>query len=416
MPTQTPDQALRDFIGGAHSRAPFASLGVAVSGGGDSMALLHLVRDWATAQDVAVHAVTVDHGLRDGSGDEAAMVAETCAALNVPHATLRWGGWDKRGNLQDAARQARYALITDWARGRVDAVALGHTQDDQAETFLMRLARGSGVDGLSAMRADWQADGLRWLRPLLTTRRAALRDVLEGRGVIWAEDPSNDDTRFDRVKARRALEGLADLGLDAPRLAQTATRMTHARDALERHAQVAAKKICTVLAGDVVFDLDTLTAQPFETQTRLLAHALMWVTASPYRPRQEALYETLAMVAGGDRRTLHGCLIEGDLDQIRISREYNAVRDKVIAPGGLWDSRWTLIGPDQDVDIRALGDAVSDCPDWRDTGLTRRSLMATPAVWRGANLVAAPLAGLENGWSAKIAHPPGHFFTSILSH
>ena len=416
-------QTFEQFIGGALGRAPFASLGLAVSGGGDSMALLHMTHTWLSTQqsqgallEVSLHAVTVDHGLREEAAAEAAMVAQVCAGLGVSHEVLRWS-WDGQGNLQDAARRARYGLMADWARARgVDAIALGHTQDDQAETFLMRLARGSGVDGLAAMRTDWQAEGTRWLRPLLAATRAELREYLVAQGVTWAEDPSNDDPRFDRVKARRAMAALADLGLDAPRLAGTAQHMTHAREVMERHAEQAARRLCRVKGGGIAFDLVGLTEEPMETQLRLVALALVWVSGADYRPRLDALQEALTLAAFGDRRTLHGCVIEGDLESLEIHREYNAVRRKRARPGEVWDGRWLLDGPDPDAQIRALGEAVKDCPDWRETGLPRRALMASPAAFKGDELLAAPLAGVENGWKLSPIQPGDHFFTSILSH
>jgi tRNA(Ile)-lysidine synthase len=117
-------------------------LGIAVSGGGDSIALMHLLHRIASDEGVALFAATVDHGLRAESADEARTVAKQAAALGIPHDTLRWQGWDGAGNLQDHARQARYALLKEWAkRNDISAIALGHPADDQAETLLMRLAR-----------------------------------------------------------------------------------------------------------------------------------------------------------------------------------------------------------------------------------------------------------------------------------
>ena len=190
-------------------RGALPAFGVAVSGGGDSVALLLLARDWAARAGRAVEAVTVDHGLRPGSAGEAAEVAALCARIGVPHDVLAWRGWDGNGNLQDNARRARRSLIADWARSRdVGAVALGHTLDDQAETLVMRLARGSGVDGLAAMAAESRAEGIVWLRPMLGLRRADLRAWLMAEGVGWAEDPSNEDEGFARVRVRRALDVL----------------------------------------------------------------------------------------------------------------------------------------------------------------------------------------------------------------
>ena len=141
-------------------------IGVAVSGGSDSLALLHAARAWG----VVVEAVTVDHGLRPEAAEEAAYVAEVCRGLGVPHSVLRWEGWDGRGNLQDQARQNRYALIAGWAEARrLRSVALGHTMDDQAETLLMRLAREAGVEGL-VVHAARLREGRGALRPAVPVR------------------------------------------------------------------------------------------------------------------------------------------------------------------------------------------------------------------------------------------------------
>ncbi|MHC0053340.1 tRNA lysidine(34) synthetase TilS [Actibacterium sp. D379-3] len=398
---------------------PPARLGVAVSGGGDSLALLHLVRDWAAGAGVPVAAVTVDHGLRPDAAQEAAFVAGTCARLGVPHDILKWSDWKGQGNLQDQARRARYALMTDWARARgIDAVALGHTADDQAETFVMRLARGSGVDGLSGMAGDHHAHGVRWLRPLLGQRRGVLRSYLTGIGQRWIDDPSNEDPAYDRVRARRALAVLDGLGITADGLADTCMRLSLAREALERLARDVAQAAAATDRGDVVLQCGALLNAPRETQLRLVAHALCWVASAEYRPRLGALTENYAQVLAGASRSLHGCLMIPSHGQIRITREYSAVRDTTCAPDVLWDRRWRLSGPpDKGLELRALGQAgLRVCPAWRGTGLPRASLLATPAVWRGDELVAAPLAGLANGWRAELAQGTQSFAETLISH
>ena len=139
-------------------------LGLAVSGGSDSMALMYLVSNWVADMDIDVEVVSVDHGLRPDAADEAQMVAGVAAQLGLRHSILRWRDWDRQGNLQDAARRARRRLIAEWAKAReIRHICLGHTLDDQAETVLMRLVRGSGVDGLAGMatasEAEWYSDG-----------------------------------------------------------------------------------------------------------------------------------------------------------------------------------------------------------------------------------------------------------------
>jgi tRNA(Ile)-lysidine synthase len=399
--------------------APPGEIGVAVSGGGDSVALLLLVLKAGRA----AAAVTVDHGLREGSAAEAAAVAALCAGRGIPHATLRWTGWDGRGNLQDQARQARRALIADWARGRgIGAVALGHTLDDQAETFLMRLARGSGVDGLSGMAPVAEADGIRWLRPLLGLRRAALRAWLDDEGVGWTEDPSNLDRRFERVRARAALPVLAGLGLGPERLAATAARLALAREALERGAaEVAAACLARGPAGDLTLDPGPLAAAPEELRLRLLAGALCWVSGARYRPRLVRLEAALAAIlagAVGHGLTVHGCVLRGRGGQVTIRREPSRVAPPVPVEQGRWDGRWALETPaaEAGLSLGALGAAgLAAVPDWREIGVAREALLTTPAIWRGQTLVAAPVLRPDGRFAVRrIAALPPPWDPAIL--
>jgi tRNA(Ile)-lysidine synthase len=234
---------------------PPQRLGVAVSGGSDSMALLHALHALSLDHGFDLHAVTVDHGLRAEAPAEAAMVADACAALGVSHDILRWSGPDATGNLQHQARNARYDLMAEWSDMRqLCVIALGHTQDDQAETVLLRLARGAGVDGLSAMRPRRTDRGVTWLRPLLNVRRERLRAFLTELDVAWADDPTNQDLKYDRIKARQALAALEPLGIHVSQLAQVASNMASARDALCWQTFLNSREITQVEVGAVVFD------------------------------------------------------------------------------------------------------------------------------------------------------------------
>ncbi len=204
-------------------------LGVAVSGGPDSMALLLLAHAALPGQ---VEAATVDHGLRRESADEAAMVAVVCADLGVPHQTLTVEV--AAGNVQSQARAARYAALAGWMeRAGLEALATAHHADDQAETLLLRLNRGSGVAGLSGVRARGVIPQTRLpvVRPLLGWRRSELVGIVQAAGIVPAMDPSNEDDRFDRVRIRKALAG-ADW-LDVPALSQSAANLADANAALD---------------------------------------------------------------------------------------------------------------------------------------------------------------------------------------
>ena len=203
--------------------APDERMALAVSGGADSMAMLALALAAFPSQ---VTAATFDHGLRAAAAGEAAMVADWCRARDVPHRTLRPDAPLPRANIQATARRARYAALLDWAAGAgASVLATAHHADDQAETFLMRANRGSGLAGLAGVRprrSETLADGrqVMVLRPLLGWRRSALRAIAEGAGLPFVDDPSNADPRYDRVRMRELLRGQD--GIDPAQLARSA--------------------------------------------------------------------------------------------------------------------------------------------------------------------------------------------------
>lgn len=385
-------------------------VGVAVSGGGDSTALLVGLRE--AGFDLA--AVTVDHGLRAGSAEEAAGVGRLCAGLGVPHSVLSWEGAAAEGNLMDAARRARLRLIGAWARGRgIGHVALGHTADDEAETFLMRLGREAGLEGLAGMRRRFVAEGVTWHRPLLDVSRADLRAALRARGLGWIDDPSNDNPRFGRVRARQALATLAPLGITPATLGAVVRNLAAADAVLSETLCRFVAEAVTTPAGDVVIAREGVEALAPELQRRLLNAALRWISGSDYPPRAAKVAALLAGLAEQGDRTLHGCRIRIGRDALRLTREAAAVAALRVPAGKRWD-RWDLTGPAAPgLEIAALGEGgLALCPHWRETGLPRASLLASPAVWSGATLIAAPLAGLENGWKARIGC--GAFAESLI--
>jgi len=397
---------------------PDGTPGIAVSGGGDSTALLIVAARWAGERGRTIAAATVDHGLRPESAAEAAGVAALCARLGIAHQILRSGNLSAAGgNLSAAAREARFSLLGDWARGQgLSAVLLGHTMDDQAETVLMRLARGSGAEGLAAMQARLQRDGMVWLRPLLGVRRAALRAVLRAAGVGWVEDPTNEDPRYDRVKARRALAALAPLGIDAEGLARTAWHLQRQRRVLERAMDGLARRARRWGAlGEVRLDLATMEQDEPDTALRLLADSLVRVSGAVYRPRFRALCEVWERISSdaGAATTLSGCLIRTDGDAALICREPGACEAmRRLGPGTtVWDRRWQVTAAGAwpaSTRLGALGEpglgalrASADAGAWSDpdfwASAPRAVRLTTPALWRGnesdsVELLAAPLA------------------------
>lgn len=413
------DRVIADHLSAGLADPAPRALGIAVSGGSDSLALLYLLKTWSTERDVRLRAATVDHGLRPEAAVEANTVAGHCAALGVPHQCLPWTGWDGQGNLQDQARRARYRLLSDWARHEaLTDVALGHTLDDQAETFVMGLARGAGLDGLSGMRLVFSRDDVRFRRPLLGVRRGDLRAYLTGLGVEWIEDPSNRNERFDRVKARHILQALAPLGITADSLGQTIGNLRSTRTSISVALADWARNQVKQDRGDLLIAVDAFVALPQDFARRVLNAALRWISGADYPPRSDAVMQ-LVREPRRQRMTLHGCLIAFTGLAIRVGREAEAAKRATARPtDALWDRRWRMTGPHApDLEIRALGvEGLHACPDWRATGIPRASLLSSPAIWRNDALISAPIAGYSNGWRAELAHSRDDFIESLISH
>ena len=263
------------------SPSPARMLGLAVSGGSDSIAMLLLA---AAAYPGAIRAATVNHGLRPEAANEAALVAELCTRLEVPHALLSLPpGWKFPGNLQNGARTARYQLLQRWAGQYpgprlVQWIAVAHQRNDVAEGFLMRARRGSGVGGLAAMPRSRSIDhpfdgGPLLVRPLLDWSRGQLAAIVAAAGVGHAEDPSNADPRFDRSRVRTLIETNPDLPVS--RLALAAQNLRHAEDALEWYEQREAKaRFEEDEEGDLWLDPADL---PYELRRRLLWRAIQGI-------------------------------------------------------------------------------------------------------------------------------------------
>lgn len=261
-----------------------ARMGLAVSGGPDSLALLALA---AETYPGAIAAITVDHGLRPEAGDEAQHVGAICAEMDVPH-TIRTPPQPITGNLQSAARAARYALLEDWsAHEKLRWIATAHHADDQLETVLMRIMRGSGIDGLSAIRP---VNG-KIIRPLLRFRKADLVAHVASRGLEAVADPSNLDDAFDRARLRKALRGFPDI--DPERLERSIRAAREAGDAL-RWASAREADTHIEQFGDGV--ILTRTDYPAELLRRLVIACLAAVDPghAARGPALDRLIETLS--------------------------------------------------------------------------------------------------------------------------
>jgi len=389
--------------------APSPHLAVAVSGGADSLALALLADAWARRHGGRVTALTVDHGLRPEAAAEARQVARWLRAAGIAHRTLRWDvAKTSRANLQAKAREARYGLLTGWCRDHgVGDLLVAHHREDQAETFLLRLARGSGLDGLAAMAPVVSRDGVRLLRPLLAVPKAALVAALKRRKQPWIEDPSNRDEAYARVRLRALLPLLAAEGLTAERLAATAARLGQARAALaESCAALLAQAVEGDDAGFAYVNLPAFAAAPREVALRALARLLMAFGGQDYTPRYERLCrladDLFAGLRGG--RTLAGCrILPQGTGQALILREARDVAP-ALALGRApvtWDGRFTFaLGRRQRgaLTVGALGDSDARAlragqPPWELGALPPLALPMLPAVRDAQGLLAVPHLG-----------------------
>ncbi len=396
-------------------------LAIAFSGGGDSLALLILAAVWARkSKRRSLIAYTVDHGLRAEAAAEARDCARVAASLGVAHRILQWKGDKPSSGIQAAARAARYALLAEaCVADDVSDLLVAHHLEDQAETFLLRLARGSGVDGLSGMAASRplvDAPSVRLLRPLLDVPQSALRAVVARAGRTPVEDPSNANRRYDRVKARALVTGLADLGLTPQRLSDTAQHMMRVRDALDRQT-AGLLQTCVVVhpSGYAEVDLGVLRDGPDEIVLRALAELLKTVSGQIYPPRFDALsavHQALVRGAGLARaRTLHGCRIAVRQNRLLVMREVAAAvaaSPVTLASGraAIWDGRFSVVASGKSRpgrgSVRALGVEglrLARASGWVAPDAPNIMLPSLPALWAGDKLVAPAQFGAMSGKS-----------------
>lgn len=366
-------------------------------------------------------AFTVDHGLREASSREAARVATWAHKHKIPHQTLVWTGRKPATNVQALARAARYRLIAERMRvAGIEFLLTGHTLDDQAETFLLRLARGSGLDGLSGMSpvAPYplaEFTHLSLARPLLAFSHARLIATLRARKQKWIEDPSNDDDRFARIQIRNLMPALGEAGVTHERIAAAAAHLHRAQRAIDADVAALIEGGAELSPwGYALMKADSFAAAPREVALRALARLIEALGGAEYPPRFEqtelALDWLVAPKAGPRGRTLGGCrLARRDDTTVLIAREEAALAKEEpvlhLEPGqsGLWDRRYLValsVAASEGADVRRLG-----APGLKAVGHSallppvepHRIAACAPALWRDGHLAAAPLAGFESG-------------------
>lgn len=314
---------------------------LAVSGGPDSTALMWLAAQWRKRLKTGpkLVAVTIDHGLRKESRAEARDVKKLAASLDITHATLRWSGAKPSRGIPEAARDARYSLLTAFARKNgARHILTAHTRDDQAETVLMRLVRGSGVSGLAGMRSSVRLDVsghdfVVLMRPLLGIAKARLVATLDAAKIPYADDPTNRDATFTRARLRMSMPILAREGLTMQRLTLLADRLLRAETALYETTNAMLERLAPTpwpKGKPIAVELDALVDLPREIQLRLVGRAVDWLgNEGPVElGKLEALCEALrdaidawqrAPLSGGRfRRTLAGAVVTASRGKLTI--------------------------------------------------------------------------------------------------
>ena len=403
----------------------YPSAALAVSGGPDSMALMYLASRWLTLkrrEPASIAVLTVDHGLRPEAAEEAAFVATRAAGLGFAHAALAWAGQKPKTGIQAAAREARYGLMTAYAcERRIACLVTAHTEDDQAETFLMRLRRGSGLDGLAAMAAVSERGGVPIVRPLLGLSKARLSAYLRSLGVPFASDPSNSNATFERVRLRHAMKALAAAGIARPALALSASRLGRSREALAGAAEEFLQRQFRVTSlGQGQVGLEPFLELAPEIGLRVLSRALALIGGKEKPPRMAKVERLLNELWAGKREAaLGGCLIivaAGVLNFYREPGRMGRAR-QACQPGSTftWDNRFILtLASDLsgDLSVAPLGaGGWAICRNaLKKRGKTlqanRLAALASPALWRGARLVHAPAAEFTDAELAGLRAVP----------
>ena len=346
------------------SVADLPAIGLAVSGGADSLALLLLAQRWAERRDRAprLQVYSVNHGLRPEAAGEVAMVLSTAQSLGVAAAGLLWRGSKPQAGVQEAARIARYRLMgAAMADDGVPALLTAHHRQDQAETVLMRLAHGSGIEGLKGMAPVAQVEGVRVHRPLLDIDPADLRAIVAEAGLTPAQDPSNTDIHYERVRWRNAMPQLAELGLDAPTLARFAQRMSEADAAIADMAESCFQALVTLDGfGAARIGHAEFAALSPAIAVRVLGRVLN-IVGGRQKPRAlglvERIQQTLAKGAMSKSATAHGCVVRTTGEAIVVAREPGRALppDAMLKPNSelVWDQRFLIVNGSDEADLTA---------------------------------------------------------------
>jgi len=398
---------LKDSLSYLTSGSPVA---VAVSGGSDSMALCHLLKKWCDEYQFPLYALTVDHGLRAEAADEAILVGEWCASLNIPHRVLKGAGEVPENGIQAYARDLRYGLMEEACKDLgISHLFLGHQQEDQIETFLMRFSRGSGLSGLVSMQSVGRRGELYLHRPLLSVSRHRLRDYLFSVDQDWIEDPSNHDGRYTRTALGPIRVNIASLpGAEPGLLSLSLERMARADQAIEAMVEDCwARDVQVSPLGYAVISSEAFGSIAEEIRLRLMQQLIMTVSGGEFTARLSELERIVADGGIVQAKTVGGCQILPRKAEIFICREpgrKGPPREILTAGSEIhWDQRFLVRDlapsplPDEEFAIAAirpegfkevgldLPDQIAELPAVIRNGLPvvriNEKIVAAPLIW-----------------------------------
>jgi tRNA(Ile)-lysidine synthase len=292
----------------------FKKLAIACSGGVDSMCLAYLA-----AQETEIAALIIDHNLRAESAAEAQKTSAILSTQNIKNHIIKIDVASD-GNMQENARNARYTTLTNWCKKNgYDAIATAHHADDNAENFLLRLARGSGVDGLAGMAAESEMHGIKIIRPLLNYTKKELQEILEKAKIEWVEDASNATNKYSRNKLRHALDKLDDKALITKRINDVATTMSRVSNYLQMET-AEAESICVDYKAQEI-DLKNYEKLHEEIAYRLLAKILENLSPNDKTARFEKIKNLHSAILNGNKKTLAGLVFQKKANKILIKLE-----------------------------------------------------------------------------------------------
>ncbi len=366
-------------------------IAVAVSGGADSMSMILLAKTLGTK----IIALIVDHGLRAESANEAKSVQSQLKGLGIETVVLNWEGSKPKSNIHENARRERYKLLTDYCISKeIKHLLVAHTKNDQAETVMLRIYRGSGVDGISAMREKSVKNGVVILRPLLGVNRVEIEAYLKQKKVSWVNDPSNSNTKFERVKIRQLLGGIEEKDLWLDRLCLLAENAQRSSSYIKKRVNTIFTKIVKLhKLGFISVDFNNFQKLNEEIALKILVKIIDKFNKGDHQPRLSSLKTCLEKIKSKKDFALAKIEIKHVKGEVIFIRELSKVSTPLV--GGIWDDRFIILNNNSE--IKPLGE-----DGWKQikSKVIKKNwphikvLYTLPTVFEKGKVTSCPLLGI----------------------